>query len=93
MASLGHLQRQEGKLQLAAATFESSWRVLSSQGSDLGIPTVLAGLGELALDGGRVSQAACLLGATEALIERLETGTGGRVEQDPTEPAGTPAAA
>ncbi len=74
MASLGHLQRQQGALEVAAATFESSWPVLSSQASELGIPTVLVGLGGLALDLGRVPQAACLLGAAEALIERLQTG-------------------
>jgi len=77
MASHGHLQRQQRQLATATATFETSWRRLDARGVELGIPTVLAGLGGLALDTHRVSEAASLLGAAEALIERLQVGPEG----------------
>ena len=77
LASLGHLQRQHGERATAAATFETSWHLLNARGVELGIPTVLAGLGELALDANRMYQAACLLGAAEALLERLQVGPEG----------------
>jgi tetratricopeptide (TPR) repeat protein len=77
LASFGHLQRQHAELAAAAATFETSWRLLNARDVELGIPTVLAGLGELALEANRVSEAASLLGAAEALIERLKLGPEG----------------
>jgi predicted ATPase/transcriptional regulator with XRE-family HTH domain len=77
MASLGHVQRRQGERAVALSTFEASWRLLDARDVELGIPTVLAGLGGLALDTNRPSQAACLLGAAEALIERLQAGPEG----------------
>jgi tetratricopeptide (TPR) repeat protein len=76
-ASLGHLQRQQDPPAVAAATFQTSWLLLTTQAVELGIPTVLAGLGELALDANRVSEAVGLLGAAEALMERLQVGPQG----------------
>ena len=77
MASLGHLQRQQRAFARSAATLESSWRLLTAQGVELGIPTVLAGLGGLALEANQPARAACLLGAAEALMARLQVGPEG----------------
>ncbi len=77
MASLGHLQLQQHALAAAAASFETSCRLLTAHGVELGIPTVLAGLGGLALDLNHGSDAACLLGVAEALVERLQLGPEG----------------
>jgi tetratricopeptide (TPR) repeat protein len=73
-AGLGHLHIQRGELSLAGVTFGESLRVLSAHASDLGVATVLAGLGVIALDDRRPKDAACLLGAAEALLDRLQTG-------------------
>jgi predicted ATPase/DNA-binding CsgD family transcriptional regulator len=73
-AGLGHLHLQRHELSLAGVTFGESLRVLSAHATDLGVATVLAGLGVIALDDGRPKDAACLLGAAEALVDRLQTG-------------------
>jgi predicted ATPase len=78
-ASLGHLHMACGATAVAAATFAESLLALRSQRTDGGIATVLAGLGALALDAGAPTDAARLLGAAEALLERMQTAAGGVV--------------
>jgi tetratricopeptide (TPR) repeat protein len=76
-ASMGHLHRQRGASAEAVVTFAESLRVLASQDSELGIATALAGLAMMSLDAGRAAEAACLLGAAEALLERMQAGPNG----------------
>jgi predicted ATPase/class 3 adenylate cyclase len=83
-ASLGCLQRQRGTYAEASLTFTRSLRRLNSQESELGIATALCGVGRMALDANRPADAARLLGAAEALLERLQTGPHG-AEVKPTQ--------
>jgi predicted ATPase/transcriptional regulator with XRE-family HTH domain len=76
-ASLGHLYRQRGAFAAAAETFVGCLREFRSHDTELGVATVLAGLGWLALNAERPADAARLLGAAEGLLVRLETGPGG----------------
>jgi predicted ATPase/DNA-binding XRE family transcriptional regulator len=71
-ASLGHLHRQRGELDQAAVMFTDSLRLCSSQDSQLSVATVLAGLGGIALHLARFEDAAYLLGAAEAQLNRLQ---------------------
>ncbi|MBV9310088.1 MAG: hypothetical protein JOZ73_04610 [Solirubrobacterales bacterium] len=78
-ASLGHLHRQRGSFGLALATFEESQRILSDLNVESGLATVFAGLAALVLDAGQSPDAARLLGAAEALLERQKMSPPGEV--------------
>jgi predicted ATPase len=83
-ASQGCLEQQRGLHVEAGLTFTRSLRRLNSLESELGIATALCGVGRMALDARRPADAARLLGAAEALLERLQTGPHG-LEVKPTQ--------
>jgi predicted ATPase len=75
-ASFGHIHIQQTEFDEAAATLAASLRALASLNVEFGIATALAGVGLLAVDSGRLAEAACLVGATDALLDRLHAGPG-----------------
>jgi tetratricopeptide (TPR) repeat protein len=73
-ASLGHLHLQRSAFAQAADMFVRSLRTLRSQDAELGLATALCGVGRMTLAAGQAADAACLVGAAEAVLERLRSG-------------------
>jgi hypothetical protein len=73
-ASLAHLHLQRGSFASAAMTLDESLRALCEEDSELGVTTVLTGLGLCALRTGRVWDAAQFLGQAERLLDSLRKG-------------------
>jgi hypothetical protein len=74
IASLGHLHRQLGSRSEACERFKQALGGLTGRETELGIATALCGVGQLALDAGDLTDAARLLAASEALLERMQAG-------------------
>jgi len=69
--NMGYVTLRQGNAQLATQHFEESVRFFRERGADRMVVASLAGLGGVALTQGKPERAARLLGATEALNEKL----------------------